>query len=76
MLLRKVSTFRLLQFSEKKDYCEDITEGKFSFPIIRAIKSRPDDNQVSSILLLFISVLQLALWVYNIWLILIFSYVI
>jgi len=61
MLLRKVSTFRLLQFSEKKDYCEDITEGKFSFPIIRAIKSRPDDNQVSSILLLFISVLQLAL---------------
>jgi len=48
-----VFVFRLLQFSEKKGYCEDITEGKFGFPIIHAIKSRPNDNQVSSILLLF-----------------------
>jgi len=48
----KVFAFRLLQFSQRKGYCDDITEGKFSFPVIHAIKSRPDDNQVSSILLL------------------------
>jgi len=48
-----VFAFRLLQFSEVKGYCEDIREGKFCFPIIHAINSRPNDNQVSSILQLF-----------------------
>uniref|UniRef100_A0A2C9JG79 Geranylgeranyl pyrophosphate synthase n=1 Tax=Biomphalaria glabrata TaxID=6526 RepID=A0A2C9JG79_BIOGL len=33
-----------------KSYCEDITEGKFSFPLIHAIRSNPDDNQVFFIL--------------------------
>ncbi|XP_050298800.1 terpene synthase [Anthonomus grandis grandis] len=33
-----------------KSYCEDLTEGKFSFPIIHAIKSRPDDQQIIHIL--------------------------
>ncbi|EEZ99093.1 terpene synthase [Tribolium castaneum] len=33
-----------------KSYCEDLTEGKFSFPIIHAIHSQPNDNQVIHIL--------------------------
>ncbi|KAK7791573.1 hypothetical protein R5R35_002863 [Gryllus longicercus] len=40
----------LKEYSENKSFCEDLTEGKFSFPIIHAIKSRPDDNQVIHIL--------------------------
>ena len=48
----KLFSFRLLQYSQAKGYCDDITEGKFSFPVIHAIKSRPNDNQVLSILLL------------------------
>lgn len=44
-------SFYFFQYSENKSYCEDLTEGKFSFPIIHAIKSRPDDNQVIRILL-------------------------
>jgi hypothetical protein len=51
MGLENVCLFGLLQYSENKSYCEDLTEGKFSFPIIHAIKSRPDDNQVIRILL-------------------------
>ena len=41
----------LLQYSQDKGYCEDLTEGKFSFPIIHAITCHPDDNQVMCILL-------------------------
>lgn len=33
-----------------KSFCEDLTEGKFSFPIIHAIHSHPDDNQIMHIL--------------------------
>lgn len=33
-----------------KSFCEDITEGKFSFPIIHTIRSRPDDTQLLNIL--------------------------
>ncbi|XP_054266724.1 terpene synthase [Macrosteles quadrilineatus] len=40
----------LQEYSENKSFCEDLTEGKFSFPIIHAIKSRPDDRQVIHIL--------------------------
>ena len=47
--------FCLLQYSNDKGYFDDITEGKFSFPIIHAVKSRPDDKQVMSILLSHIS---------------------
>jgi geranylgeranyl diphosphate synthase, type III len=40
----------LLQYSENKSYCEDLTEGKFSFPIIHAINQNQADNQVLRIL--------------------------
>uniref|UniRef100_A0A1B6KW37 Geranylgeranyl pyrophosphate synthase n=1 Tax=Graphocephala atropunctata TaxID=36148 RepID=A0A1B6KW37_9HEMI len=40
----------LQEYSENKSFCEDLTEGKFSFPIIHAIRSRPDDRQVIQIL--------------------------
>ncbi|XP_025832654.1 geranylgeranyl pyrophosphate synthase [Agrilus planipennis] len=38
-------------YHHNKSYCEDLTEGKFSFPIIHAIHSHPNDNQVIRILL-------------------------
>jgi hypothetical protein len=43
--------FCLLQYAEDKGSCEDLTEGQFTFPLIHAIKSHPDDNQVLRILL-------------------------
>ena len=36
------------QYTNNKGLCEDITEGKFSFPIVHAILSRPDDRQLIS----------------------------
>lgn len=39
------------QYEANKSYCEDLTEGKFSFPIIHAIRAKPEDSQVMSILL-------------------------
>lgn len=35
-------------YTNNKGLCEDITEGKFSFPIIHAILTRPDDRQLIS----------------------------
>lgn len=35
---------------QHKSYCEDLTEGKFNFPIIHAIHSQPNDKQVIRIL--------------------------
>ncbi|XP_011303192.1 geranylgeranyl pyrophosphate synthase isoform X2 [Fopius arisanus] len=32
------------EYSENKSYCEDLSEGKFSFPIIHAIQSKPEDR--------------------------------
>ncbi|XP_043273504.1 geranylgeranyl pyrophosphate synthase [Venturia canescens] len=40
----------LQEYSENKSYCEDLSEGKFSFPIIHAIQSQPEDKQVMNIL--------------------------
>ncbi|XP_042870342.1 geranylgeranyl pyrophosphate synthase-like [Penaeus japonicus] len=40
----------LQEYCDSKSYCEDLTEGKFSFPVIHAIKTHPDDQQVISIL--------------------------
>lgn len=35
---------------KSKSFCEDLTEGKFSFPIIHAIHSNPKDTRLTSIL--------------------------
>lgn len=35
-----------LQYSESKSFCEDLTEGKFSFPIIHAVNNQTNDRQV------------------------------
>ncbi|XP_018308379.1 geranylgeranyl pyrophosphate synthase [Mycetomoellerius zeteki] len=37
-------------YAENKSYCEDLTEGKFSFPIIHALRSNPEDRQIINIL--------------------------
>lgn len=40
----------LQEYSENKSFCEDLSEGKFSFPIIHAIHSHPEDRQIMNIL--------------------------
>lgn len=35
---------------QSKSFCEDLTEGKFSFPIIHAIHSHPEDSRLLNIL--------------------------
>ncbi|OAX82169.1 geranylgeranyl pyrophosphate synthase [Emergomyces africanus] len=37
-------------YSKNKGFCEDLTEGKFSFPIIHSIRSQPDNLQLINIL--------------------------
>ncbi|CAG0915638.1 unnamed protein product [Notodromas monacha] len=37
-------------YVQAKTYCEDLTEGKFNFPVIHAIRNFPDDQRVMSIL--------------------------
>lgn len=37
-------------YQDKKGYCEDLTEGKFSFPIICAVIANPNDTRLISIL--------------------------
>ena len=39
-----------VQYSENKSFCEDLTEGKFSFPIIHAVQIQKQDRQVLRIL--------------------------
>lgn len=38
------------KYMQTKSFCEDITEGKFSFPIIHSIRSNPDDKRLINIL--------------------------
>ena len=38
------------EYMKSKSFCEDLTEGKFSFPVIHCIRSCPDDHRLSSIL--------------------------
>ena len=38
------------EYAENKSFCEDFTEGKFSFPIIHGIRSNPSDNRLINIL--------------------------
>jgi geranylgeranyl diphosphate synthase type 3 len=38
------------QYMDNKSFCEDLTEGKFSFPIIHSIRSNPTDSRLLKIL--------------------------
>ncbi|KAF8456077.1 isoprenoid synthase domain-containing protein, partial [Kalaharituber pfeilii] len=38
------------QYSKNKGFCEDLTEGKFSFPIIHSIRSNQSNKQIINIL--------------------------
>lgn len=38
------------EYTENKGLCEDLTEGKFSFPIIHSIRSNPQNLQLINIL--------------------------
>lgn len=38
------------EYSATKSYCEDLTEGKFSFPILHAINNKKNDQEISAIL--------------------------
>ncbi|KAI5797482.1 geranylgeranyl diphosphate synthase [Peziza echinospora] len=37
-------------YTKNKGFCEDLTEGKFSFPIIHSIRSDPSNKQILNIL--------------------------
>ncbi|XP_071830224.1 geranylgeranyl pyrophosphate synthase-like isoform X1 [Apostichopus japonicus] len=37
-------------YTDSKSFCEDLTEGKYSFPIIHGILSQPESTQVKNIL--------------------------
>ncbi|KAI0906513.1 isoprenoid synthase domain-containing protein [Ustulina deusta] len=39
-----------LDYTQKKGLCEDLTEGKFSFPVIHSIRSNPDNQELLHIL--------------------------
>lgn len=39
-----------IEYMQTKSFCEDLTEGKFSYPIIHAVHSRPDDSRLLNIL--------------------------
>ena len=36
------------KYMENKSFCEDLSEGKFSFPIIHSIQSNPNDKRLLS----------------------------
>jgi geranylgeranyl diphosphate synthase type 3 len=38
------------EYMKSKSFCEDLTEGKFSFPIIHAVRRDPNDTKLLSIL--------------------------
>jgi len=38
------------QYTENKGLCEDLTEGKFSFPVIHSVRSNPSNLQLINIL--------------------------
>ena len=41
---------RSTEYTHNKGVCEDLTEGKFSFPIIHSIRSNPQNLQLINIL--------------------------
>jgi geranylgeranyl diphosphate synthase type 3 len=39
-----------VEYFKSKSFCEDLTEGKFSFPMIHCIRSNPDDHRLLNVL--------------------------
>lgn len=37
-------------YTDNKGFCEDLTEGKFSFPVIHGIRTDPNNRQLLNIL--------------------------
>lgn len=38
----------LLQYTDNKGFCEDLTEGKFSFPIVHSVRADTSNRQILS----------------------------
>lgn len=38
------------EYMKAKSFCEDLTEGKFSFPIIHCVRAKPNDHRLLNIL--------------------------
>jgi hypothetical protein len=36
------------EYGGNKGYCEDLTEGKFSFPVVHAVRNSEGDRQILS----------------------------
>ena len=42
-------TVHRLQYEEHKGFAEDLTEGKFSFPIVHGVRADPSNRQILSV---------------------------
>jgi geranylgeranyl diphosphate synthase type 3 len=40
----------IVQYTDSKGFCEDLSEGKFSFPVIHSVRASPNDRQLLEIL--------------------------
>ncbi|KAK4685926.1 geranylgeranyl diphosphate synthase, type III, partial [Tremellales sp. Uapishka_1] len=38
------------EYAENKGYCEDLTEGKFSFPVVHGVRADPTNRQILNVL--------------------------
>ena len=59
--------FYYLQYEKNKSYCEDLTEGKFSFPLIHGVLTDRKDNQILNILSAAIQIYAGAFIVFFFW---------
>ncbi|KAG8899164.1 geranylgeranyl pyrophosphate synthetase [Tulasnella sp. 403] len=49
MNLQSTERFRL-QYEDNKGFCEDLTEGKFSFPIVHSVRADTSNRQILNVL--------------------------
>lgn len=45
---RVIIDMHIFQYSSNKGFAEDLTEGKFSFPVVHGIRSDPSNRQILS----------------------------